>query len=139
METKRKEYDEEGREGLMKVPTTALLKEALVENGKLQAYIDELEDKLKSTEERFKISESKRCIIKLNCNEKDVELLMTKEEWHEIVLQSRCDELVLSYKKTTQTYKDRYKKIYKEWVKFLSDHKFGKDETVPFPEEIEEE
>ena len=34
--------------GLLKIPDSVLLKEALIENGKLQAYILELEDQLKN-------------------------------------------------------------------------------------------
>lgn len=131
----KKEYDEEGREGLVKVPIKVLLKEALIENGKLKAYVDELEYKLKTTEERLKLSESKRCLVKLNYNGSNVDIPMDKDEWHAIVLKARCDEWVKEYKNTAETYRKRYIRIFKEWTKFLTDHKFGKDQSVPFSEE----
>lgn len=54
----RKIQDEvEGREGLLKVPVDALLKDSNVENGKLHAYIDELEYNIKNLKEDLKEKE----------------------------------------------------------------------------------
>lgn len=111
----------EGRAGLTKVPTEALLKAANIENGKLQAYIDELVHELKVLEGEVKkkdaeIKKLREAIdtpemkvtkdgykvygqIKLNKRKELYVEVTDYNEMHSLVLEARVAELVRNYKK----------------------------------------
>lgn len=116
--TKKREYDEEGREGLVKVPAKVLLREALIENGKLKAYIDELEHEVKKRDAeilaiRHEMNKDKRklTIVELTYNGEPLIVPIERKEWNGILVGLQRDAELKEYRRVIKEYKDKYRHI----------------------------
>lgn len=138
------EYDEEGREGLMKVPATVLLKEALIENGKLKAYIDELEHEVKkrdaeiqAIQQQMNQGKRKLTIVELTYNGEPLIVPIERKEWNGIILGLQRETELKEYRRIIKEYKDKYRRLYKMWEHFLNKHCLNKKDVDFFPEALE--
>lgn len=142
--SKYREYDEEGREGLMKVPAKVLLKEALIENGKLKAYIDELEHEIKKRDaeihairHEMKSDKRKFTIVELTYNGEPLIVPIEKKEWNTILGDIQRDAEMKEYRRVIKEYKNKYRRIYNMWQIFLNKHCMTEKDVEHFPEEPE--
>lgn len=143
--SKYREYDEEGREGLMKVPAKVLLKEALIENGKLKAYIDELEHEVKKRDaeisairKEMKTDKRKLTIVELTYNGDPLIVPIEKKEWNGIICGIQRETELKEYRRTIKEYKNKYRRIYNMWKIFLNKHCMNEKDVDCFPEEPED-
>lgn len=139
--TKKIEYDEEGREGLVKVPAKVLLREALIENGKLKAYIDELEHEVKKRDAeilaiRHEMNKDKRklTIVELTYNGEPLIVPIERKEWNGILGGLQRDAELKEYRRVNKEYKDKYRRIYNMWKIFLNKHCMNEKDVEFFPE-----
>lgn len=139
--TKKREYDEEGREGLVKVPAKVLLREALIENGKLKAYIDELEHEVKKRDAeiiaiRHEMNKDKRklTIVELTYNGEPLIVPIERKEWNGILVGLQRDAELKEYRRVIKEYKDKYRHIYNMWKIFLNKHCMSEKDVEFFPE-----
>lgn len=143
--SKSNEYNEEGREGLMKVPAKALLREALIENGKLKAYIDELEFEVKKRDAeiraiRQEMNKDKRklTIVELTYQGEPLIIPMEKKDWCAILLDIQRDAKLKEYEQMIKDWQKKYKHIYKMWAVFLNKHFMSEKDVEIFPKKPED-
>lgn len=142
---KRNDYNEEGREGLMKVPAKVLLKEVLIENGKLKAYIDELEFEIRKRDAeiraiRQEMNKDKRklTIVELTYEGEPLIIPMEKKEWNGILLGLQREAELKEYRRIIKEWQKKYKYIYNMWNVFLNKHYLSEKDVEFFPEKPED-
>ena len=90
--------------GLDKIPDSVLLKMALVENGKLKAYIDELEYEIKELRKRMA----------------DPSLALSDKERNQVLKETRKEKLYMELRAINKSLWERYKKLKKRYDELLS-------------------
>ena len=92
--------------GLDKIPDSVLLKMALVENGKLKAYIDELEYEIKELRKRMD----------------DPALALSDKERNQVLKETRKEKLYTELRAINKALWERYKKLKKRYDELLSNN-----------------